>query len=97
MDLKSFCVELIKQKKLTTLDEQTLDGMAGEMTERLSEQINKAILAKFSDQEYQEFEELLKTDPTAEQVQTFVANSSVDIKQVTLATMMIFKEFYLGR
>lgn len=84
-------------KQLSGVDDQIAQNMAEEMAHKLNDRINKNIISSLQPDEYAEFERLLDNDPTTEQVNQFIENSSVDTKKITIQSMVLFKEYYLGK
>ncbi len=96
-EIIKFCRKLIDMKQLSGVDDQIAQNMAEEMAHKLNDRINKNIISSLQPDEYAEFERLLDNDPTTEQVNQFIENSSVDTKKITIQSMVLFKEYYLGK
>lgn len=95
-DLDKFIGEILKTKNLSGINEEVRIQLIADMKERLTDQINRAIIEALPDDKLDEFNVLLGSDGVSDDVvQQFVASSGVDIKQVTVKTMLLFRDLYL--
>ena len=94
--IDQFVEQLIEQKGLKGLDDETRAGVKAELTQRLMEQIDRAAIEALPEEKAVELAKLAD-DPsfTNEQMMEFVRNSGVDLAQVALNTMVQFRDFYL--
>ena len=97
MELYNFINSIIDEKGLTGLNEDTRQTVVNELKSALIEQINRAILMELPDEKLDELNNLMDTEGFGETgMQTFIANSGIDVNKITAETMLKFKAFYLG-
>ncbi len=96
--LNEFFNNLLKEKGLTNLEHSVKQSMIAEMTTLLMDQINKAAIMKLSEEQADKLARLID-DPnfTNEKMTEFIVNSGVNLTEVTLDTMLKFRELYLGK
>lgn len=96
-NLDVFINQLIDEKGLTGLNEDSRKTVVNELKSSLIEQINRAILMHLPDEKLDELNNLMDQEGFGDNdMQNFVANSGVDINKITAETMLQFKAFYLG-
>lgn len=96
-ELVDFCRKLIEMKQMSGLSDAVIDGMANDMANELSNRIEKAIISAMTFDEIDKLQKMLSENSKQEKVDEFIRNSSVDVDQITIQTMISFKEFYLGK
>ena len=92
--LDEFINEMLTAKKLPGMNDDVRLILLDEIREQLTKQINKAIISALPDDKLDEFGELLDQKDTAG-IQEFIANSGVDIKRISIETMLLFRDLYL--
>jgi hypothetical protein len=91
-----FIDKLIKEKNLTSLDDEMRARVASELKELVMSNINKAIVQQIPEEKAKELTELLDDQNTnEEQLQGFV-ESVVDVKKITAMELARFRNAYLG-
>ena len=96
-NLDIFVNQIIDEKGLTGLNEDTRKTVVNELKSALVEQINRAILMNLPDEKLDELNNLMDQDGFGDaDMQKFIAESGVDVNKITAETMLQFKAFYLG-
>ncbi len=94
--LDAFIKEIIDTKQLPGITEEAKAGRAEEMRERLLDQINRALIDSLPDDKVEALSQLLDGDTVDDaQIQAFVADSGVNVEEVTAKTMIAFRALYL--
>ncbi len=91
-------VEDILNKKGENIDPDIRQAMADDMKKRLIDQINRAAIMQLSEEKADELTRLIDNPNfTNEDMTQFMVNSGVNLMEVTLDTMLKFRELYLGK
>lgn len=91
-----FIDKLIKEKNLTSLDDEMRSRVASELKELVMSNINKAIVQQIPEEKAKELTELLDDEGTTEeQLQGFV-EANVDVAKITAMELARFRNAYLG-
>lgn len=95
-ELDIFIHGLLEDKQLSGLDEDVRAQLVSDLKGRLLTQIDRAVVDALPSEKIEAFNELLDqpgVDDT--QIHGFIQESGVDIKKVTLQTMIRFRDLYL--
>ena len=96
-ELDNFISSILDAKQLSGVTDEVRANLIEDMRGRLLDQINRALIDGMPDDKIDQFNDLLEQDGISdEQLQQFVKDSGVDIPTVTAATMLRFRELYLG-
>ena len=97
-NVDAFIEDLLVEKGITDLEDDTKKELITEMRTRLLEQINREAVMKLSEEKAAELAKKVE-DPnfTDEQMTDFMQNSGVNLNEVALDTMLKFRAFYLGQ
>jgi len=94
--LDTFIKEIIDAKQLPGVTEDAKLGLVEEMRERLLDMINRALIEALPDDKMAEFSQLLDNESVDDDaVQQFIAQSGVNVQEVTTKTMLAFRALYL--
>ncbi len=95
-NLDEFIEQLLIDKGITNQDPEVKKELIEEMKNRLLDQIDRAAIMQLSEEKADELTKKLD-DPefTNEKMTEFMKESGVDLTQVTIDTMMRFREYYL--
>ena len=95
--IDDFIESLLKEKGITDVEGDIKEDLKNEMKNELMNQINEAAIYELSEDKAAELTELMN-DPnfSNEQMTEFMQQSGVNLTQVTLDTMLKFRNFYLG-
>ncbi|MCA9343504.1 MAG: hypothetical protein H6793_02865 [Candidatus Nomurabacteria bacterium] len=94
-ELKKYVTEIIEQKKLSGVDQDIKDKLIDDLTNRLQEQINRALINALNDEQFKEFEKLVDAED-AEKVSTFFADNNIPVQEITTQVLVKFRVAYLG-
>ena len=92
-----FLESLLVDKGITDIEPDVKEELKAEMKTRLLDQINKAAIMRLSEEKAAELAAMVD-DPnfTNEKMTEFMQNSGVNLVEVTLETMLQFRNFYLS-
>ncbi len=94
--LDAFIHDIIAAKQLPGITDEAKQGLVEEMRERLIDTINRALIDALPEDKVQAFSALLDTDDIDDaKVQAFIAESGVDVEQVTAQALLAFRGLYL--
>jgi len=93
----AFVDEIIAAKNLPGLDDdQVRQYVKEDLSERLLDQIDRALLSALPEDRALELDKMLDDDGiTPEAVQQFIVDSGVDVPKITALTMVQFRDLYL--
>lgn len=94
--LDTFISEILELKQLPGINNEAKQLLIAQMRERLLDMINRALIDALPEEKVAEFSALLDSEAVSdEEVQTFIAESGVDVKTITAKTMLAFRDLYL--
>ncbi len=94
-ELRKYVASIIKEKKLTGVEQEILDKLIDELTTTLEKQINKALINSLNDSQFAEFEQLINNED-AQKVSTFFTDNKIPVQEITTRVMTKFRISYLG-
>ena len=95
-ELDKFINEILAAKQLPGVTDEVRTQLVADLRERLLDQINRALVNALPDEKINEFNTLLDDETLSDEaVQQFIASSGVDVRRITLQTMLRFSELYL--
>ena len=90
-------MESLLQEKGIDVDGEVREQLKADMTQRLLTQIDRATIARLTEEQATEFSEKLDDpDFNDEKAAEFIKQCGIDTQQVALETMVQFKSLYLG-
>ncbi len=96
--LRSFIDQILQAKNLSGVDAEVKKQLHDDLRAQLLEQINAALVRELDETKLDEFNDLLDNpEVTDDQVQRFISSSGVDTQRVAAATMLRFRDLYLGK
>ena len=96
-NIDEFIESLLNDKGITDIEPEIKDQLKAEMKEKLLDQIDRAAVQSLSEDKAEELAKLVEQpDFTNEKMTEFMQNSGVNLTEVTLDTMLKFRNFYLG-
>lgn len=94
-DMDEFIEQILIENGITQLDDDVKKSLVDEMRAYLIDQINAAVIAQLPDDKIDEFQALVLDENTNENnLGEFFKNSGVDIAQITLNTLLRFRNYY---
>lgn len=94
--LEAFVGEIVDKKQLDGVDSEVRAQLVEDLTARLFDQINRALLAALPDDKMSELESLIDSGADEAAVQQFIVNAGVNVQQITVGVMVAFRNLYLG-
>lgn len=95
-ELDKFIDEIITRKQLPGVTEDVRVQLVADLKNRLLEQINRALIDALPDDKLDEFNNLLDLGTNSDdELQQFMSQSGVDVQNVTVKTMLLFRDLYL--
>jgi hypothetical protein len=96
-EMDAFINQILDAKQLSGVTDEVRTQLVADLKQRLLDQINRALIDALPDEKIEAFNTLLDDDAIDDvTVQQFITDSGVDVKRVTLRTMLQFSELYLG-
>ena len=92
-----FIDNLLREKGITDVDPDVLEGVKNDMKEQLLKQIDREAIMRLPEEKANELADKLE-DPsfTEQQMAEFIQNSGVNLPDVVVDVMIKFRGFYLG-
>lgn len=96
--IRDFIDGIIAAKNASGLNEQVLGYLREDLSERLLDQIDRALLEALPEEKATELDVLLDNENiTPEEVQRFIVDAGVDVPKITALTMVRFRDLYLEK
>ncbi|MBR3252570.1 hypothetical protein IKF84_00650 [Candidatus Saccharibacteria bacterium] len=94
--IDEFIESLLNDKGITNVEPEIREELKADMKKRLEDQINRAAIEALPEEKAAELAKLVEQpDFTNEKMTEFIANSGINLTEVTLETMLRFRNFYL--
>ncbi len=94
-DMDKFIEQILEENGITGLDEDVKSNLVSEMRSYLIDQINEAVIMNLPDDKIDEFRAKVLDENVGEnELGEFLKNSGVDVAQVTLNTLLRFRNAY---
>lgn len=95
--LTPFVDTLLRDKELSGMTREVFAQLRHDLVADLRQQVDRAIIDAFDDDQAVQFEKLLNSPSTTEaELQDFVTSTCVNASEVIAHTMIRFREYYLG-
>ncbi len=94
-EITVFINQILDQKGMTGIESDVREQLVADLEKRLLNQINRAIVEAIPQDKLAEFEKLAQNADDAA-VQQFLADAGVDTQKIATATMVLFKNAYIG-
>lgn len=96
--IEQFVKQLLQEKELPdNLDPEVYDRLVKDLTDRVTNLINKRLIESLKEDQVNELEQLIDSnsnDPEA--LQKFIEENVPNKEQITTSALMEFRELYLG-
>ncbi len=96
-DIPTFVDSLIEAKGLSYLDESVLAEMKNDLTTRIENRIHAIIASNIPESVHAEFEKLVASKASDEEVQKFCLEKVPNLQSLVAADMAEFQSVYLGK
>ena len=91
-----FIESLLNDKGITNIEPDIRESLKADMKKRLEDQINRAAIEALPEEKAAELAKLVEQPGfTNEKMTEFITNSGINLTEVTLETMLRFRNFYL--
>ena len=94
--LEVFVGRLLDERGVGDIGEEVLAQMKADLLERVEDRINMCIVEHLPPEALAEFEQLLDSDATDEQVQEFCGKKIANIDEVIASELLQFRQTYLS-
>ena len=96
-NIDEFIESILNEKGITEVEPDIRNELKEDMKKRLLDQINRAAVMRLNEEKAAELAKLVD-DPnfTNEKMAEFMQNSGVNLPEVTLETMLQFRNLYLS-
>lgn len=94
--LDLFVAGIIKDKSLPIVDDEVRKQLERDLKARLVDEINRALLHALPSERLDELERIAGADVDQSAIQKVIKDSGINVKKVTLETMLRFRDLYLG-
>lgn len=95
--LDVFAEEMMRERGLGDLDEESFKMLKDDLRQRVAFQINRAILAQLPEDKLNELGAGLESGVvTSEQFDELIKTYNIDVEKTTEDTLMTFREAYVG-
>ncbi len=78
------------------IDEDGRKQLEEDLKGRLMDQIDRAVVEALPEDKVDGLNDLLDREASDEEIHEYIASSGVDVKGITMQTMLQFRELYLG-
>ena len=90
-----FVDRLVEEKKFENLDSEVLDQIKTDLSDRVEDRINAAILEHMPPEKLENFNELLDNED-AEKIQAFCQENITDLDNIIASELVTFRGSYLN-
>lgn len=94
-NIKVFVENLVAEKKFTDVEEEVIVQIKKDLTDRVEEIINAAILAAMPAGRLEDFDKLLHTG-TGQEIAAFCETNVPNLQEIVTEELRAFRETYLG-
>lgn len=97
IDLKMFVDRLVEEKKYPAdLEKEVIDQIKADLLSRVEDRVNMVIIGNLSEEKLGEFNKLLDSNVSDEDMQKFCADNIPGLPQLIASELIVFKETYLS-
>lgn len=93
--LRVFVTDIVKQKDLKGIDEDTKNQVIEDLVKRLEDQILRSLIGELNDSQLTEFEKLVD-ESNQDKLSTYFEECNLPVKEIIIQTMTRFKRSYLS-
>ena len=97
LDLAMFVDRLVVEKKFPEdLEKEVVDQIKADLLSRVEDRVNAVIINNLSPEKLEEFNKLLDSDISDEDMQKFCGDNIPDLAQLIASELIVFKQTYLS-
>ena len=94
-ELDAFIVEIIDAKNLPVTDEEVKKSLIEDLKMQLLDRVDHALLEELTDDQLDEFTELVSHTEDETAAERYLIEHGVDIERISARTMLKFRDLYL--
>lgn len=94
-ELKKFVEGILQEKNLSGIEPDVMSQLTDDLTVRLEDQINGALLQQLVDVDLEEFEKLLDEN-NIDKLNNYFYNKNINVTEITAGVMSSFRSAYLS-
>ena len=94
--LEDFAENLLLEKNLTNIDDETLAEMRKDLVDRLEQVTNRTVVDNLPQDKLPEFEKMIDEGADHSQIQDFIAASIPNLPEKLTESYFNFRKLYLG-
>ncbi len=97
IDLQVFVDRLVGEKKFPEeLEKEVLDEIKADLLSRVEDRINGVIISNLPEEKLEEFNKMLDSKASDEEVQGFCSKSIPNLAQLIATELVVFRNSYLS-
>jgi len=96
LTLESFIDRLLEDKQFKDLEPDVLTQLKSDLSGRLENHINAALLAELNEEQTEEMRKMMDAGAGTEELHNFFKDNVADIDAIVAATLIKFRSSYLG-
>lgn len=94
-ELRNFVTGIVQEKNLSGVEAEVIAQLIDDLTVRLEDQVNSALLQQLSDEDFAEFEKLLDEN-NIDKINNYFYNKNVNVTEITAGVLSNFRLAYLS-
>jgi len=96
VELEDFAENLLLEKNLTNIDDETIAEMKKDLVDRLEQVTNRTVVDNLPQDKLAEFEKMIDQNTDPSQIQDFIAQNIPNLSEKLTETYFNFRKLYLG-
>ena len=96
LNIERFAENLLQEKELANVDQQTRDIMRADLVDRLEKVTNRVIVDSLPEEKLTEFESLIGREAVQEELQSFIQANVPELEDKLTDAYFDFRRLYLG-
>jgi uncharacterized Fe-S cluster-containing protein len=96
LNIERFAENLLQEKELANVDQQTRDIMRADLVDRLEKVTNRVIVDSLPEEKLAEFESLVGREVVQEELQSFIQANVPELEDKLTDAYFDFRRLYLG-
>jgi len=97
LDLLAFVDRLIEEKKYPAdLEKEVIDQIKSDLLKRVEDRVNMTIISNLSEDKLVEFNKMIDSNVSDEEMQKFCSNSIPNLSQLIATELIVFRQTYLS-
>lgn len=97
LDLSMFVDRLVEEKKFpANLEKEVIDQIKKDLLSRVEDTVNMVIINNLSEDKLEEFNKLMDSNISDEEMQKFCSDSIPGLAQLIASELIVFKQTYIS-